>query len=280
MKLAQRIALKYIRTKFNLLTSVSKKKAAAKAFELFCTPQHRTKKPLPPLFERAKPIHFIMNGDRVNGWQWNHPSSNKILILHGFESSATSFAKYIEPLITKGYEVLAFDALAHGRSEGKRINALIYKKMIVEIQRIFGPINTFIAHSFGGLALSLAMEETTHDEKCKIVLIAPATETTTAIDSFFKFLRLDRSLRNEFDKTIVKIGGVSPAWYSVSRAMKHIRAKILWVHDKDDDVTPYSDVIKIKQQQYSNIQFYITEGLGHRKIYRDNKVAQAIMNFL
>ena len=38
MKLAQRLAIGYIRTKFKLLSSISKKKAAAQAFELFCTP--------------------------------------------------------------------------------------------------------------------------------------------------------------------------------------------------------------------------------------------------
>jgi hypothetical protein len=58
MKLSQRLALKYIRTRLKLLSSISKKKAAEKAFELFCTPQQRNKKALTKIFEQAESLHF------------------------------------------------------------------------------------------------------------------------------------------------------------------------------------------------------------------------------
>ena len=62
--------------------------------------------------------------------------------------------------------------------------------------------------------------------------------------------------------------------------MKHIRAKVLWIQDEDDDITPMSDVLKVKAENYSNIEFVITKGLGHRRIYRDNKVTKSIVDFL
>jgi hypothetical protein len=49
----------------------------------------------------------------------------------------------------------------------------------------------FLAHSFGGMALSLAMEKNHHSEHTNIVLIAPATETSTAVDGAFKLLQLN-----------------------------------------------------------------------------------------
>ena len=123
MKLSQRLALSYIRTKFKLLSSLSKKKAAQKAFELFCTPQQRNKRPLPKIFDQAEELHFKIDNITVRGWRWNHPAERKALIIHGFESTVVNFDKYIKPLIAKGFEVLAFDSPAHGRSEGKKINA-------------------------------------------------------------------------------------------------------------------------------------------------------------
>ncbi len=280
MKLSQRLAISYIRTKFKLLSSISKKKAAEKAFALFCTPQSRNKKRLPKIFEVAEKLHFEIEGITVRGWRFNHPAERKLLILHGYESSGINFDRYIKPLIRKGYEVLVFDAPAHGRSGGKKINAPLYKRTIQAINKKYGPVQSYIAHSFGGLAVSLALEEINHTGDYKLVLIAPATETTTAIDSFFKFLQLDASLRLEFEKVIIKAGGVSSAWYSIKRAMKHIRAKVLWVQDEDDEVTPLSDVLKVKAENYPNLEFVITKGLGHRRIYRDNKVTKAIIDFL
>lgn len=280
MKLSQRLALRYIRTKFKFLSAISKKKAAEKAFELFCTPQSRNKKKLPKIFEEAEKLHFEIDGNTVRGWRFNHPAKRKVLILHGYESSVINFDRYVKPLIKKGYEVLAFDAPAHGKSSGKKITAPLYKAMIKKINKLYGPVQSYIAHSFGGLAVSLALEEISHTIDYKLVLIAPATETTTAIDSFFHFLQIDPSVKPEFEKLIVKRGGVSSEWYSIKRAMKHIRAKVRWFQDEDDDTTPLSDVLKVKDQNYPNIEFVITKGLGHRRIYRDNKVCKSIVEFL
>src|SRR6478672_13221427 len=181
MPLAKKLLLRYIRTKFRLLSSVSKKKAAEQAFKLFCTPQLRNRKKLPPVFEKAEKLSFRLDGETVRGYRWNPSAGKKALILHGFESSVVNFDRYVKPLVQKGYEVLAFDAPAHGRSSGKTINVLTYKEMVVKICRDYGPIQSFIAHSFGGLSLSLALEEIPHDAGTRAVLIAPAAETKTAI---------------------------------------------------------------------------------------------------
>ncbi len=279
MKISQRLALSYIRTKFKVLTAVSKKRAAQKAFELFCTPQSRNKKKLPKIFESGEKLAFVLNGEVVRGWRFNHPAEKKVLICHGYESSVINFDRYIKPLVKKGYEVLAFDAPAHGRSAGKKITAPLYKDMILAIHKEYGPVRSFMAHSFGGLAVSLALEEISHQSDYRLVLIAPAAETTTAIDSFFRFLQLDPVLRPGFERIILQNGGVSSEWYSIRRAMRNIRAKTRWFQDEGDEVTPMSDVLKVKEN-YPGIEFVFTTGLGHRRIYRDNKVSRSVVEFL
>jgi len=280
MALTKRLALKYVRTKFKLLSSLSKRKAAEKAFELFCTPQYRSGKDLPAVFRKSEKIEFPFEGSIVRGYRWNHPSSTKALILHGFESSVINFANYVEPLIKKEYEVLAFDAPAHGRSTGKTITVIIYKNLVHYIWKNFGPIDSFITHSFGGLTLCLALEEIPHSESTKIVLVAPAAETKTAIDNFFKLLKLDSYVRKEFDDIIEEQGGRPPEWYSVSRAAPKIRGQVLFLQDKDDHMTPLSDVKPIMDKNYPNFQFVISEGLGHRRIYRDEQSLKKIIEFL
>jgi pimeloyl-ACP methyl ester carboxylesterase len=280
MRLVQRMVLKYVRTKFRLLSSISKRKAAEKAFLLFCTPQHRSKKKLPQLFEKAEKIEFPFEGSIVRGYRWNHPSPKKLLILHGFESTVVNFEKYIAALVAKGYEVAAFDAPAHGHSTGKRITVVVYKKLLHYVYENYGPFQNFIAHSFGGLILSLALEEIRHDRSYKLVLIAPAAETKTAIDNFFRFLQLDDDIRPEFENIILEIGGKPANWYSISRAASNIKAEVLFLQDKDDHMTPLSDVEPIMKKNYPNFQFVISEGLGHRRIYRDTGSFNKVMEFL
>ncbi len=175
--------------------------------------------------------------------------------------------------------MLAFDAPAHGRSTGKIINILIYKEFIHYINETYGPVKNFIAHSMGGLSLGIFLEDRKHDESYKVVLIAPATETTTAANTLFDLLKLDDGVRKEFDELIKDQGKQPISWFSVSRAAKKIKASVLWFQDKDDNMTPLSDVEPIIAKNYPNFKFVITEGLGHRRIYRDNKVSKAIIDF-
>jgi len=279
MKLAQKIAVNYLRAKLNIVALVSRKKAAAMAFEIFCTPFRKSRKKKPAVFANAEKLQLKIKGINIQGHRWNFPQDKKCLIVHGFESTSFNFDRYVNPLIRKGYEVLAFDAPAHGRSDGKQITLPLYVATIQKINDKLGPIHSYMAHSFGGLALTHFLE-TMPTEEVKLVLIAPATETTTAIDSFFKYLHLDKEIRQYFDALIVKKGGRQPSEYSIRRAMEHIHAKVLWVHDEDDEMTPLSDALKIKADNHKNIEFMITKGYGHRRIYRENSVVKRILEFL
>lgn len=279
-KLGQYLVIVYYRTKFRLLSALSKKKAAQIAFELFCTPQLRKKNIFLKNFAEAEKLDFTLQGNTVRGYRWNKGGSRKVLIAHGFNSSVTSFDRYIQPLVKKDYEVIAFDAPAHGYSTGKTINAALYSDMITTIYEKYGPIKSFMAHSFGALGVSLALEQIPHDESYHLVLIAPATESKSAIDFFFSFMGLNSAVRKEFDNMIYRVRQKPSEWYSVSRAIKEIHAQVSWFHDQDDTITPWRDAKKVMEQNHSHIKFVVTKGLGHRKIFRDEKVFQSIVDFL
>jgi pimeloyl-ACP methyl ester carboxylesterase len=281
MNLQKKIIFQYLRAKINVLTLINTRKAAAYAFKLFSTPIKNGPAKESSVFKDAEKIEFLFEGKKICGFRFNHPQPQKALILHGFSSYSYKFDNYVTALLDKNYEVLAFDAPAHGSSEGETTNALDYKTMIEKVIELYGPINNFIAHSFGGLAVCLALEEVPAAENIKIVLVAPATETTTAVNTIFKMLKLNnQKLRTAVDDHINKISGHKTEWFSIRRAIKNIKADILWIHDEDDEITPISDVLKAKEDKIPYVTYKITKGLGHRKIYRDETVKKAVMDFL
>lgn len=280
MKLAQKLVIGYYRAKLTLFAKLSKRKAAEKAFELFCTPFATGKQKTPAVFEKAEKLHLKFEHYQLVGYRWNHPQTKKALILHGFSSTIKKFDHFVMPLVKKGYEVIAFDAPAHGNSSGKIINAFQYRDAIKAVYEKFGPIHSFIAHSFGGLALSLFMEEQQYQENKKLVLIAPATETERAVNSFAAFLHIDEEVKAEMNNIIRERSGRQLHEISIRHVAQNLKTDVLWIHDEDDDVTPWADAEKIQQDNHPNFQFMLTKGLGHRRIYRDNKVKKAIMEFL
>ncbi len=279
MKRIEKLKIVAIRTKIKLTTLVSTKRAAALVFKLFCTPLAKPLRKTPPTGATA--LQFTCNNNTINGYGWNMWQPKKVLLLHGFSSAAFKFDKYVQPLIKKGYQVISFDAPAHGSSNGTTTNALEYSQMIQQVNVQFGPIHSFIAHSFGGLAVSLAAEEMQHSPQTKIVLIAPATETTTALAGAYKLLQVtNKKVMAHIDAYILAVSGKPPVWFSIRRAVKNCNANILWVHDEDDMITPLHDAAKVKEDKHSNIKFMITKGLGHQKIYHDAAVKKAIVDFL
>ncbi|MBC7867915.1 MAG: alpha/beta hydrolase [Gloeobacteraceae cyanobacterium ES-bin-316] len=281
MKVQKNLAIGFIRTKLNLLSVLNKRKSGEEAFRLFCTPLSRYKGKEADVFKNGEKLEFEISGNKIKGYRCNFPQQKKVLLLHGFTSTCHKFDKYAIELIGKGYEVLAFDAPAHGFSEGITVTAVDYCAMIKKVNELYGPIDAFVSHSFGGMAASFALEEIPHDHHTKLVLIAPATETSSAIDGAFAMLGISsKVIRDAMEDVIFALSGKKTDWFSVRRAMKNIRASVLWVHDEDDLVTPLADAIKVKEDQLSNVQFLITKGLGHQKIYKDAGVKNSIINFL
>lgn len=282
LKFKQKVAIKIYQTKFKTLSLLSTRKAAESLFNFFCTPYSgKPKRKAPLLFKKGKCISVNYEHNKINGWQFFPVKSNgkKILVLHGFDSCAYKSETIITSLLDNGFEVYAFDTLGHGTSDGKTINAKQYAEIIHLIDATCGNMYAFVAHSLGGLAASLAVEEFKLSIQ-KLVLIAPATETTRAIDNFFKFLKMPLQLKPEIEKLIVEVSGKDASYFSVSRVMKANEINTLWVHDENDFICPIEDVIPVKERNLPYIKFHFTKKLGHNFIYRNKEVLQIITKYL
>ncbi len=282
MKLTQRILIGYYKTKLKTIGLISPRKAAEKAFELFCTPYTgKPKRKAPPVFQKAEKLFFKADGLTIRGFRWNpdQPNGKKILIVHGFSSYAYKFEKYIAPLQKAGFEVILFDAPGHGTSDGKLINAYVYKDLLLKIEALYGPLYGIMGHSLGGLAAALAFEELGGQENRKLVLVAPATETERAIANFFKIIPLDENVRQEFRQLVVELAGKPIHYYSAGRVIKNIQYPVLWVHDTHDTVCTFEDVKPLLDMDLPHVTFLITEQLGHSNVYKDKAVSKAIIQF-
>lgn len=280
MKLSQRLAIKYYATRINTIALISLTKAAKKAFELFCTPLVKSKQKEPDIFHKADKLRFLISDIQIYAWRWKtkDEKSRKILIAHGFNSCSYKFEKYVQLLLKNGFEVIACDAPAHGKSKGRQINALMYKEMILYINAAYGHLYGIIAHSFGGLSAALAAEELPNLQK--LVLIAPASETDTAINNYFKMMKLKEEIRPEFEKILFSVGKLPISYFSVSRALPQISAKTFWLHDTDDLICPFSDAEKVIKMKLNHVEFKVTTGFGHNKIYKDNSISKEIVKFV
>ncbi len=281
LNLQQRLTLRALKTKLLLQTAVSPASAGKAMFKLFCKTRRPKLRDDYPILAKGKAISLQYDGLAVRGKLWNENGKETALILHGFSSSYTQFHNYISELVEKDFRVIAIDAPANGSSDGRSVHALAYSEVIEAVMEQFGPVHNVIAHSFGGLALCLALERIGNYPVNKIVLIAPATETSTALEHAFTLLNVkSKKLRKAINAEIEKLSGKPTEWFSVKRAIQHISIPVLWVHDKKDSITPYIDIVPVMKNMQANIDFFVTEGLGHSKIYKTAAVQNRIVDFI
>ena len=73
--------------------------------------------------------------------------------------------------------------------------------------------------------------------------------------------------------------GASPAEFGLDRFSKQIETETLIVHCEDDKEA-MKDIALTLHGDMKNSTLHLTERLGHRRILRDEKVAEIVMNFL
>ncbi len=278
MSVSKKMILTAARTQYFLLSVVSPSYAAKRALRLFSTP-NRYSLPETPLIKQSTKLTMLSNGWQLSGYSWGD-SSKKVLILHGFESAAAKFEGYVTGLLEKGYQVIAFDAQAHGNSTGSTITLPEYIINIADVHKNYGPFNAYIGHSLGASAIIHFLESAPDVSAAKVVLIAPSTEASSLITRFCGILQLNNKVKNRLQNLIQQKTGQPVSYFSVIRALPAVLSQILWMHDTDDAITPFADAEKVESFGFQHVRFIPTSGLGHNKIYRDDSVKNEIMDFL
>ena len=93
-------------------------------------------------------------------YEWPSESNNSptVLLAHGWGGCAAQFAAWLKPLHEAGYRVLAYDAPAHGASEGTLASAPANAATLKALADWSGqPLHGVIAHSLGAIATTLAL---------------------------------------------------------------------------------------------------------------------------
>ena len=288
---SERMYLQYLRTKFTTLGMVSPPVGGKLAFDLFCTPYPKYKKQkAPAIFHKGKSLNISLIGDgiqttgktNIHGFEWNplKPNGQTVLIVHGYASYFYKFDQYIQPLLKQGFRVIGFDAPGHGLSEGKQINIVIYKHAIENIIKELGPIDHFIGHSLGAITLAMIAETIENPKEHKFVLIAPATKTTSTFERYFNMMRFSPAIRAAFLDEVQKRTQMPITYFEADRAIENFTGDLLWVHDRDDLVCPFKDLVEFQKKAPQNIKFLITNGLGHNKLYKTPEIIDKIVAFL
>lgn len=204
-------------------------------------------------------------------------SKQKVLLVHGWAGRGTQLYQIADKILENRMMVISFDAPAHGLSKSKTTNLLEYVDTINYINKIYGPFEVVIGHSFGGIASMAALVDNPFVNK--LVTIGIDCSINDIIDNFVKSLQLKQPVATKIKKYLSTLFKASMASVSPCETAKKIVIPTLVLHDTQDMDVDVSNAYKIRQN-LANGQLLITNGLGHRRILRDSKIIAKIIEFI
>lgn len=271
------IAILALRLLFRLSGAVAPALAARFASYLWFRPQrHRPPAREQALLGRARYVPMDHAGKRIAAYRWGEGPT--VMLVHGWSGRGAQLGEFVEPLAGAGYRVVAFDAPAHGRSDGRDTTLLEISEVILKLVAEFSPVHAVIAHSFGVACALFALQQRRFARRV-VALSTPAT-LEGLLEKFAGSLALSpRTVQILRDMLVQRFGEDVWTRFSVQGMARSIGLPALVVHDRDDRDVPWQEGEAVARA-WPNAQFLRTEGLGHRRILRDPEVIDRVVRFL
>lgn len=269
--------IRWLRFTFRMLDRIAPGLGAKRAYRLwFETPRYPEPTRETRWREQAMRFSVATAEGPLAVYRWS--DGPMVLLVHGWSGRATQMAAFAAPLAAAGYGVVAFDAPGHGRSPGTHTTIFRMADALRAVANEVGPIKGIVAHSFGSLVVALAMRQGLQAEK--VVCISSPTSARFLVDRFCSSLTIPERTKQLFTQRLEQRFGEN-IWTAVSadENARHLPSPALIIHADDDHEVPWQLGERLADA-WPGARFLRTHGLGHRRILRDRKVIQAVMEFL
>jgi pimeloyl-ACP methyl ester carboxylesterase len=269
-----------LRKAFSAVSGVSPRLAAWAAERLWFTP------PRPKISKEARSVlgrgtRFPLEIDGRQVAAWSFGSGRPVALMHGWGGYAGQLSPFVDPLVAAGFQVIAFDALAHGASPGSRTGVRLstffdFAGGLAALQRKAGPLHAVVAHSGGAIATGIALRDQLQVER--LVLLAPMTRPRQYAALFSQALGLDARVSEKWQaRALNRIGltwdELDVTGPSTPRRPAHV------LHSRDDKEVPFADGEALAAS-WPGATLVPVAGLGHRRILRDPEVVKRSVEFL
>lgn len=245
----------------NLVALFNSQKAARIAFDIFCTIRKGRVLPSQKEFlDHAKYTVEEVMGQHIQTYRWPGKKET-VLLLHGWESNTHRWRNLIKKLREHEFEVLAFDAPAHGYSTGEMLHVPLYAHSLRHILDKFNP-KLVVAHSMGGMTILYDHYINPTSLVEKIVTVGSPCEFEGFMHHFQGILKFNNRVWKAMDKRLKIWFNFHFHEFSSARFVANNTVKGLLFHDKLDKQVAYTESVRV-HEHWKGSQLILTEGLGH-----------------
>src|SRR5258706_9279956 len=252
--------------------------AGAWAERLFLTPPRNGAAAAALDLIDARSSMFEHKGRHIATWRWGSRDAPAVILAHGWGGCAAQMRAFVFPLLSAGYQVIAYDQPAHGVSEGKLTGVPDFADLLTDLSWHHGGAHAFIGHSLGAAAgaLALAAKRVRFE---KVVLVSPPADLIGYSRRFARWHWMPEAIRRAMQSAIEERYGVLWENLEVARLAPRLSAPALVIHDRDDRMVPWTQGARVANL-WPGARLMSTDGLGHGRILGNDAVTRAAADFI
>jgi pimeloyl-ACP methyl ester carboxylesterase len=218
-----------------------------------------------------------VNGRNIQCYGWG--SGPTVLLVHGWAGRGLQLLKFIEPLQSLGYRVVAIDGPSHGRSDGRKTNLEEFKATLQQVVEVEKNVCAIVAHSFGGIASLYAISEGLPVKN--LVNIASPSIGDEIIKTYLRAINGSAKTAEGFKQYILKKSGRNFDDFTALAFIKKVpdEFNLLLVYDEEDKEVIIQHAYALLEV-YPKAEFFKTTGLGHTRILRNEEVVKRVVTFV
>jgi pimeloyl-ACP methyl ester carboxylesterase len=189
-----------------------------------------------------------------------------VLLVHGGAGRGAQLGALGPELVARGRRVVTWDAPAHGDSPGRTTTLAAMAEVLRTVAAQVGPVESVIAHSFGGAATTIALARGLAVERA--VYIAPLFTIGKTVDRFIHGLGLSPAASTGFQHGLAHANLAAAEELEGRNLVPALRTPMLVIHDRDDREVPYAEGVATAAT-WPGARMLTTGGLGHRRVLAD-----------
>ncbi len=274
--------LKAIRLYYGIAEYINPKLAAKKAFATFCTPRiYKVGEKEAKILAEATHSALMFKDRSLKTYEWNTINATQTaLLIHGWEGHAGNLGAFVPLLLSKGYNVVAFDAPAHGLSEGKTTNLVDFGEAIYEVLKTKTNVNTVVAHSMGSGALVWALHKHPEINLKQVAMLTTPRSIAKITDDYAAYINLGKKTVAHIFEIVNGISGMHPTLMSVENLASATAINTaLIIHDTTDKMIPYYNSEAVAKA-WPRATLHTTTGIGHYRMLWHKDVIEKVSDFI
>lgn len=264
------------RTVFRVLWNISPHRTIARAARLLLTPPRGefSEDELAAL-EQARPLQVSLSSGRLVAWRWGRANDPAVVLVHGWGGRGTQLRGFIDPLLERGFSVVAYDAPGHGMTGGDESSLPHILQALNAVLDHLGPVHAIVGHSVGGAMATIALAR--RPDLKRGVLIAPPASLVDHTRRIAAALRWPEALRTATQRRIEARFGVN--WSEFEAESVRGAQPVLVIHDTGDREVAIGEGLR-HARNWPQGRLLQTSGLGHRRVLDDRLVIEATVDFI